>query len=77
VKVTFVPAQIVVAVAETETEGVTGEVTVIVTPFEVAVDGLGHVADEVITTVTTSLFTNVALWNVGLFVPALFPFTFH
>ena len=57
--VTLVPAQIVVALAPMLTDGVTFAVTVIVIAFDVAVVGLAHAMDEVITTVTTSPFTNV------------------
>ena len=60
VKVTFVPAQIVVAVAAMLTNGVSAEVTVIVTALEVAVAGLAQANEDVITTVTTSLLASVA-----------------
>ena len=59
VKVTLVPAQIVVALAPILTDGVTVDVTIIVIALDVAVVGLAHVMDDVITTVTTSPFTNV------------------
>ena len=59
VKVTLVPAQIVVALAPMITDGVTVDVTVIVIAFDVAVVGFAHAMDDVITTVTTSPFTNV------------------
>ena len=45
--------------------------------FDVAVVGLAHASDDVITTVTTSPLTSVELWKVLLLVPALTPFTFH
>jgi hypothetical protein len=60
VNVTFVPAQIVVAEAVIVTEGVSCAVTVIVIAFDVAVAGIAQANEEVITTVTTSLFTSVA-----------------
>ena len=60
VKVTLVPAQIVVALAPMITDGVTVEVTVIVIAFDVAVVGFAHAMDDVITTATTSPFTNAA-----------------
>ena len=40
------------------TDGATAAVTVIVIPVDVAVVGLAQASDEVITTVTTSPFTN-------------------
>ena len=45
--------------------------------FDVAVVGLAHESDDVITTVITSPLTNVGLWKVLLLVPAFTPFTFH
>ena len=60
VKVTLVPAQIVVAEAPMLTDGTTPELTVIVMALDVAEVGLAQLAVEVITTVTTSLFTNPA-----------------
>ena len=62
VNVTVVPEQIVVAEAAMFTDGVTGEVTVIVIALEVAVVGLTQVAEDVITTVTTSLLAIPAFW---------------
>jgi hypothetical protein len=61
VNVTLVPAQIVLpGDAPILTAGATVPVTTMVIPFEVAVDGLAHASDEVITTVTISPFTNDA-----------------
>ena len=60
VNVTLVPAQIVVAVAAMLTDGVTGEVTVIVIALDVAVGWVTQVREEVMTTVTTSLFARAA-----------------
>ena len=62
VNITLVPEQIVVAEAAILTDGVTGEVTVIVIALEVAVGCVTQVNEEVITTVITSLFTRVAFW---------------
>jgi hypothetical protein len=60
-----------------ETDGVTTGFTVIVIPFDVAVKGLGHVAVDVITQVTTCPLVNVVVVKVELLVPAFTPFTFH
>ena len=60
VNVTLVPEQIVVAVAAILTDGVTVELTVIVIAFDVAVDCVKQVNEEVMTTVITSLFAKVA-----------------
>ena len=57
--VTFVPEQIVLpGLAAILTDGTTVAVTVIVIVLEVAVVGLAQASDEVITTLTTSPFTN-------------------
>ena len=61
VKVTDVPAQMVVALAEMETAGVTTGFTIIVTEFEVAVVGEAQVAVDVITQVITSPLTRAEL----------------
>ena len=53
------PAQIVVALTPMLTDGVTVDDTVIVIAFDVAAIGFAHAMDDVITTVTTSPFTNV------------------
>ena len=61
VKVTFVPAQIVLpGFALMLTDGVTDPVTTIVMAFDVAVVGLAQASDDVITTVTASPFSNAA-----------------
>ena len=60
VNVTLVPPQIVVAVAAMLTDGVTGEVTVIVIALDVAVGWVIQVREEVMTTVTTSLLARAA-----------------
>ena len=61
VNVTFVPVQIVLPeFALILTDGTTVDVTTIVIPVDVAVAGLAHASDEVITTDTISPFTNPA-----------------
>ena len=77
VKVTLVPAQIVVALAATVT--LTGKLgfTFIVIPALVNGLPVAHVAFEVRTTVTTSPLVSVVLLNVLLFAPTLIVFTFH
>lgn len=60
VNITLVPAHIEVAVAPMLTKGVTVVVTVIVIALDVTVTGTAHAWDEVMTTVTTSLFTSAA-----------------
>ena len=78
VNVTLVPVQIVLSGAALMlTDGVTVAVTAIVIEFEVAVAGLAHASDDVITTVTTSALASVELWKLLLLVPAFTPFTFH
>ena len=78
VNVTLVPEQIVLpGLALMLTDGVTVPVIVIVIPVDVAVVGLAHANDEVITTVITSPFTKALFEYVLLLVPTLFPFSFH
>ncbi len=78
VNVTLVPAQIVVADADTDTLAGRFGLTVIVTPLEVAGEPVKHgLALDVSSTVTTSLLFSVVVVNVLLFVPAFVPFTFH
>ena len=60
VNVTCVPAQIVVDDALILTDGATLAVTVTGIAFDVAVAGEAQPKEEVITTVTTSLFVSVA-----------------
>jgi len=61
VNMTLVPEQIVLpGLALMFTDGVTDPVMIIVILFEVAVFGFAHPNDEVITTLTTSPFTNPA-----------------
>ena len=57
--------------------GFTMDVIVIAIPGDVAVVGLAHAIEEVITTVTTSPLANALFEYVLLFVPALFPLSFH
>ena len=60
VNITFVSAQIVMpGFALMLTDGATVDVTTIVIPADVAVVGLAHANDEVISTVTISPFTRV------------------
>ena len=62
VKVTLVPAHIVIADAEIVIETVNNGLTVIVKILLVAIPGFAHTSEEaVITTVILSLFTNVLL----------------
>ena len=56
VNVTLVPEQIVVALAAMLTDGVTVVVTDIVIALDVALAGVAQASDDVMTTVTTSLF---------------------
>ena len=78
VKVTGVPAQIVVLSATMPTEAVRIGLTVMVTVFEVAGLPLRHgVALEVSVQVTASPLPRVLVMKVALFVPALLPLTFH
>ena len=59
---TFVPVQIVLpGLAAMLTDGTIVAVRVIVIVFEVALVGLAQASDEVITTLTWSPFTSVAL----------------
>ena len=74
---TFVPEQIVVALAPILTDGVAVDPTVIVIALDVAVVGFAQGIEDVITTVTTSLLASAAFWYVKLFVPTLAPFNFH
>ena len=62
VNITLVPAQMVVAVAVIFTDGVASEVTVMVIAFDVAVGWVKQVSEDVITTVTISLFARVVFW---------------
>ena len=78
VNVTLVPAQMVVdGLAAILT--LTGKFgfTVIVIVFDVAGLPVAHVAFDVNTHVTVFPFVKVVVVNVGEFVPAFTPFTFH
>jgi hypothetical protein len=77
VKVTEVPAQIVVADATILTEAFKIGFTVIITLLEVAGFPVTQVNEEVNTTVTTSLLDNELVVNVGLLVPTGEPLTRH
>jgi hypothetical protein len=77
VKVTADPLHILVADAVIVTSGVTDGFTVIVIGAAVAVATDGQVADEVITTVTTSPLARAVVLKVLAFEPTLLPFTFH
>ena len=78
VNVTLFPVHIVLpGAAAMLTDGATVPVTAMVIEFDVAVVGLAHASDDVITTVITSPFASVELWKVLLLVPAFTPFTFH
>ena len=77
VKVTDVPAQIVVAEALMETEGVRLAVTVMVTELLVAVVGEAQGSLLVRITFTTSLLLSDEELNVLLLVPTFTPFTCH
>ena len=77
VKVTVVPAQMLVADAATVTEGVTVELTVIVMALEVADIGEAQAKDVVTTQVTTSPFERPELVYVDPPVPTLLPFNRH
>jgi hypothetical protein len=62
VNVTLVPEQIVFpGLATILTDGTTAGFTVIAIPLDVAVAGLAHASDDVITTVTTSPFARALL----------------
>ena len=77
VKVTFCPAQILVALAAIVTAGTTTGSTVMVTGFEVAVVGEAQAAFEVITQVTTSPLARDEFGYAALLVPTFPPFSFH
>ena len=63
VNITLVPAQMVLPVfAAILTDGVTGAVITIAISFEVAVAGLEHTSDEVITQVILAPLANAAFW---------------
>lgn len=62
VKITLVPAQIVVVLAVMLTAGATVALTVMVIAFDVTAGCVIQVNEELITTVTTSLFANAAFW---------------
>ena len=57
--------------------GVPDGFTTIVICVAVAVGTEGHIAEDVITTLTPSPLAKVDVVKVEAFVPVLFPFTFH
>jgi hypothetical protein len=78
VKVTELPAQIAPGGdADIFTLAGSTGFTVMVIGLDVAGFPETQVKDDVITTVTTSLFARVVLVKVGLFVPRFDPLTFH
>ena len=77
VNVTFVPGQMVVELAAMLTLAGKFGFTVIVMVLDVAGLPVAQVALDVNTQVTVFPFVNVADVNVGEFVPAFTPFTFH
>lgn len=77
VKVTGVPAQILLSEATMLTEEINGEETPIVILLLVTLPGIIQEALLVITQLTTSPFATVLLLKVGLFVPAGLPLTIH
>ena len=79
VNVTVPPAQIVFPGASETILTLAGKLGFTVTGIELLVAGLpvAQVAFEVIITVTGWPLVRVVVVNVGLFVPALVPLTFH
>ena len=75
--VTDVPGQILFALGEMLTDGVTRSLTAIVMVLLVTDAEVGHTAFDVITTVILSAFTKEELVNVFPPVPTLTPFNFH
>lgn len=77
-KVTLLPAQIVVWLAEIVTEGVKFAVTLTVMAFAVADGAVRQTRLLVITQVTTSLFAKELVVYWAFTAPIMFaPFTFH
>ncbi len=77
IKVTEVPAQMVVADAVIPTAGVRVAITDIVMVLEFAIVGKAQVAFDVRTTCTTSALLKVDVVYVGEFVPTFIALTFH
>ena len=75
-KVTLLPAQMAVELAEIDTEGVT-ELAVIEITLDVAVGVVMQLAFDVMITVTWSPLTSELVVKVDEFVPALTPFNCH
>lgn len=77
-KVTLVPLHILPAALDAmDTAGVTEELTLMVTVFDVAVDDDAQAALDVMTQETTSPLVKVEEVNVLLLLPVLVPLTFH
>jgi hypothetical protein len=77
-KVTAVPAQIVVDDAAMDAVGVTTGLTVITMLFELAIPSLEtHVAEETMRANTMSEAFNVLVVKVALFVPCAMPLMYH
>jgi hypothetical protein len=77
VNTTDVPLHTLFVLGDTDTAGATDGLTVMVTPEDVAVLTVAHVALLVSCTVTTSPLFSVDELNEVLLVPAFTPFTFH
>lgn len=75
--VTLIPEQILVADAATATDGITVVFTVIDIGVAVALVGVAHDSDEVITQVIMSPLARAALVYDGLLVPTSEPLSFH
>ena len=76
-KVTLLPAQIVVEEAVILTEGVNKEFTVMVIVLDVAGEFVTQVAFEVISQETLSPFVSEEFEYAALLVPTLFPLSIH
>lgn len=77
-KVTLVPLHILPAALDAmDTAGVTEELTLMVTVFDVAVDDDAQDALDVMTQETTSPLAKVEEVNVLLLLPVLVPLIFH
>jgi hypothetical protein len=77
VNVTDAPEQMLVVLAETETEGVTAEDTIIVIMFDDAAWSDAQASDEVIVQLTISPLFNVVVVKPDELVPAFKLFTIH
>ena len=78
VNMTLVPEQIELpGLAAMLTDVAPADPTLIVIAVDVAEAGLAQAIEEIIATVTTSPVANALFEYVLLFVPTLFPFSFH